>query len=185
MRVIILTGPKFSGKTTRLLSWCTEKKVSVCGFVTATHLRGKAGLKELLDLDTKEIYPFETSGPSDEATIQVGTKPFFLLKSGFDQADCIISRELNCPISNSPTKCIVVDEIGTLEVSNSSGHHNALLDLLSQDGGEFRWRGGVLLVVREGLVEAVLSKYLTGGLSRSVQIITIDELQTIENLRLL
>ena len=180
MHVTILTGPKFSGKTTRLLSWCTEKKGSVCGFVTATHLRGPAGgLKELLDLNTLEIFPFETSGPSDDATIQVGTKPFFLLKSGFDQADGIISRELNSPISNSPTKCIVVDEIGTLEVSDSSGHHDALLGLLSQDGGEFRWRGNVLLVVREGLVEAVMSKYLTGLETR---IITIDELQTIEKL---
>ena len=168
-KVWILSGPKHSGKTTGLLSWCASKDPGVVqGFVTAV---SKRGLKVMLDVETREEAVFEEE-IANEDTLEVGTKPYYLSKRGFEFADGILAKALVLAASHAPdaTCWFVVDEIGTLEVLHNAGHYELLSRLLAE------WRGHAIIVVREQLCNDVIAKFDLGS---TVEVIDVERLQTL------
>lgn len=137
-RVIILTGPVQSGKTTALQQWIGKKNVG--GFLTPV-IEGK---RQVLMLPEKLGIPFEAEKASKES-ISVGR--FNLLKSTFDQMNQHIQEQ-----SSQLFDYVIVDEIGPLELSEE-GLYSGLIHLLNNS------RIPLLLVVRENLVQQVIEKF--------------------------
>lgn len=135
--VFLLSGAIQTGKSEALLRWCEHKDVG--GFVTPTFLDKKI----LYNLLNGKKTPFQTE--KSENTIAIGN--YFLDKNAFIIANTIISEAIAIQ-----KEWIVIDEIGKLEL-NDEGHHVALLELL------YNYKGNILLVVRDTLVEKVIEKY--------------------------
>lgn len=163
-KVWILSGPKHSGKTTGLLSWCASKGPgAVRGFAAAVSERG---FKVMVDVETHEETVFEEEC-ANEDTLEVGTKPYYLNKRGFAFADEILAKALALA---DATCWFVVDEIGTLEVLHNAGHYELLRRLLVE------WRGFAIIVVREQLCNDVITKFDLGS---TVEVVDVDTLQSL------
>ena len=160
-RAVVLAGPRHSGKTTALLSWSLANGQTVRGFVA--DVAPQTGLKVLVDLESREETALEMSEAGTD-TLEVGLKPYYLSLSCFARANAILDRAL---ISQPGRDGIfVLDELGPLEVTRSEGHHNLVVRLLSE------WTGRILLVVREELLEAALTKYDCKG----AKVVTVADL---------
>lgn len=149
--VFILTGPVQSGKTTALLNWLVDKKIS--GILTPI-LEGR---RVVYLIKSKQYLPLETSD-TQESTISVGRYTF--LQSAFDTMNQHLQDN-----TNADSDWLVVDEVGPLEL-RSEGLYPALQKILVTASPK------VLLVVRESLVQSVIEKFRLEG----AQIISKDEL---------
>ena len=143
-RVLVLTGPVHSGKTTFLkgaaASWGLAG-FSVGGFLNETCLAGgKVRGYDLFDLRERTSVPFlRTEGGPDRQ--RVGG--FSLVPGGLERAESILDRDRDAHI-------LVVDEIGPLELSGR-GLWPALSAALSA--------GAICLcVVRTSVLEGFLAK---------------------------
>ncbi len=111
--IFILTGPVHSGKTTllkRIVQEFKRKKLAVDGFLNEAVFKGQERIGyDLFDLKGKKSTPFiRRAGEKDWQ--RVG--PNFLVPSGLEEAQRIISRSQNSDIC-------VVDEVGPLELSGN------------------------------------------------------------------
>jgi nucleoside-triphosphatase THEP1 len=140
----IFTQPKHCGKSLKLLEWSEgQAPTTVAGFLTPT--QGEDKRKVLYDLQTKTTSPFqEPTGSEATPTVQINS--YNLSAAAFSKAEEIYARTEGAAI-------FVVDEVGPLELQGG-GHHNLLLRILGE-----KKIPKILLVVREGLVEEVSSKY--------------------------
>jgi nucleoside-triphosphatase THEP1 len=137
--ILILSGPKHSGKTTFLQKWVLGKRVG--GVLSPV---GKDGKRYFELLPGKEKLHMEAL-PGEFPTIPVGRFSF-----SFENFEKAIQHVYQSADQDFPQ--IIIDEIGPLEL-REEGFFHVLRDLLP------RQRAGktqLMLVIREELVEEVL-----------------------------
>jgi nucleoside-triphosphatase THEP1 len=160
--IYILSGPVQSGKTTALLNWAAGRN-DVFGILTPVqkpvpeNSTGK-GHREFMDTHTGETFPMEAR--AGETALTVGR--FEFSKQNFEKAIALIRNAI--PLDG----WLVIDEIGPLEL-RGEGFHDLLLEVLQQR------KGPVILVTREGMVEAVQKQF---GIKEAI-ILTPDTLTSV------
>ena len=137
-RTIILSGSVGSGKSTALMEWI--KNNAACGFITPT----VDSKKMLYNISNNAYYDYEID-EGNEDTTSIGK--YFLSRKAFEIAANIVDSAIN-----SNCKCFVLDEVGKLELKEE-GHYKAILKLMHF------YKGTLLLVVREQLVNDVIDKF--------------------------
>lgn len=138
MKILILSGPVQSGKTTALQQWCINRNAG--GYLTPI----QENRRMVQGLSPKISIPFEVPEPAED-TISVGR--YHLLRSAFIQMN-----ELLKAASATSFSWVVVDEVGPLELQHE-GVHEGFSHLLNQGASN------VLVVVRSHLVSRVVDKY--------------------------
>lgn len=138
-RIMILTGPIRSGKTTRLAEWESDRW-NVGGLLSPDGPRGRF----FLDLTTGDTQAMEHPGVGEEAII-VGR--FQFRAAAFEWANARLSIAAGCGWA-----VIAIDEIGPLEL-RGGGLRPGLEAALRQRPSD------VLLVVREHLVGDVVREF--------------------------
>ncbi len=141
-KIYLLTGPKNSGKSTRLMNWALEQN-NIIGIVCPRDT-GKRKLYSILSNSVKE---FEVDNES-ELFLQIGNYKF--LQESFDWA----GQELLRSVEIKP-QWIVIDEIGPLELQGK-GFDKVVRQLISKSelkGTKF------MLVVRESLINDMIQHY--------------------------
>jgi nucleoside-triphosphatase len=134
--IYILSTPIHSGKTTSLIEWCRDKKVS--GILTPV----RNGKRVFLDISSGLEFAMEADDKED--FLEIGR--FRFSKKGFEKAAGILIEAINKP------GWLIIDEIGPLEL-RGEGFHDTLQTVLS------RRRDDIILVVREGLTEQVMDHF--------------------------
>ncbi len=143
-KIILFSGPIHSGKTTRLQKFIADKN---CDGIIAPV---KDGMRYIRRIKTGEIKPFETNS---EDSIVIGKYKFS--KETFEWAKEQIKESLQ-----SKVDYLVIDEIGKLEMVDQ-GYEPMVSLVIDKFKKENSFE--LILVVRESLVEDVISKY---GLSK-------------------
>ncbi|MEE9430439.1 MAG: nucleoside-triphosphatase [Melioribacteraceae bacterium] len=140
--IYIVSGSVQSGKTTRLFEFVKYQK-SIDG-ILAPIVDGK---RKLFHISSSEMKKLEVA-ISDSSTISVGKYHF--LKDSFDWA-----KEKLLESYKKKPEWLVIDEIGKLELKNK-GLHPAINKILKT---ELQNETKIILVIRESLLEEVLTKY--------------------------
>ena len=141
-KVVILSGPVRSGKTTALTNWSASR--SVGGVLSPDRNIGRV----FLDLISGREEPMEAVTPAD-TDLLVGK--FRFRSEAF--AFAVACLEQAC---QEGKKHIIVDEVGPLELQGK-GLNQGVRSLL-----EKTHQAQIILVVREGLVDRVISNYGIG-----------------------
>lgn len=144
-KIFILTGKIQSGKTTRLADWA-EKKDGVFGILSPVTL----GRKHLTDLRTGESKQLQVNDSERGGSIiNIGQYRFDkdVFKWGRDR--------MMDSITYNP-EWFIVDEIGPLEF-RGEGLEPAFREILIRS--ELLYDTKLIVVIREGLTEAVLDHY--------------------------
>ena len=144
-RIIILTGPVQSGKTTWLMNWLSDRN-DVSGFL-CPDIEGK---RCFLQIEDKIMLPLEVKESTKESTITIGRFVFF--KKTFDVAkDWLLNSDL------SAVKWIVIDEIGKLELEDKGfePEFSHFLKRVSVKSNQV----SIIIVVRDYLLELICKKY--------------------------
>lgn len=135
--IYILTGSIRSGKTTALMQWCVQKQ-NVSGILTPDVLEERM----FFDIQTKEYFPMLAK--QGEEIVAIGK--FNFSKSGFEKA---IQNILS---NNKTNNCLVIDEIGPLELKGE-GFCSSLIQVLKTRNDK------LVLVIREGLLDDVCNYF--------------------------
>ena len=138
--ILILTGPVRTGKTTRLLSWLSNKN-KVYGIATPI-IENK---RVLYDLFEKHYFPME-AGIAENKILNIGKYTFS--KSAFKKAEKVIDNGMH------DSQFLVIDEIGPLELTGE-GFCDVLERLLKMEKRNFI----ILLVIRESILHDVLNYF--------------------------
>jgi len=141
-KIFLLTGPKNSGKSTRLMNW-VQQQDNVHGIVCPR----EKGKRELFSVSSKSFKEFEV-GKNNSTTIKIGK--FNFLKESFDWAE----TELLKSLSLKPN-WVVIDEIGPLELQGRGFDKITKQLLNSPELGQTN----LILVVRESIVDEVILAY--------------------------
>jgi len=141
-KIFLLTGPKNSGKSTRLMNWI-QKETNAAGIVCP---RSK-GKRELYSVHANNYKEFEVDNDSSPV-VNIGNYNF--LKESFDWAE----NELLKTTELKP-QWLVIDEVGPLELQGK-GFDKVIRQLIPRP--ELK-ETNLLLVVRESLVDEVLTYY--------------------------
>jgi nucleoside-triphosphatase THEP1 len=154
-RIHILTGPVRTGKTTRLMAWSRERD-DVDGFLSPD----VDGLRTIYHIRTRAYFPFEASpGTPEHEGVAIGR--FVFHRGAFERARGILAGALE-----SPPGWLVVDEVGKLEM-RGEGLEPGLGVVIE------RYRGpgerGLVLVVRDSLLEMAVARYRIDGCCRVVR----------------
>jgi nucleoside-triphosphatase THEP1 len=145
--VYIITGPVRSGKTTFLMARLNGKK-DVAGFLTPDY----NGIRNLYDISTRETFGFEKTGGDVPGEECVGVGRFCFYREGFEKGKQILAEAL---IRNP--SLLVIDEIGRLELNNE-GFGPMVHEVLNAHQTN-TFQGDVLLVVRDTLMEKVITQF--------------------------
>lgn len=139
-KIILFSGPIHSGKTTRLQKFIADKNCD--GLIAPV----KDGMRYIRRIKTGEIKPFETES---EDSIVIGKYKFS--KETFEWAKEQIKESLQ-----SKVDYLVIDEIGKLEMVDQG--YEPMVSLVID---KFKKENSfdLVLVVRESLVEDVITKY--------------------------
>lgn len=193
-RIVVLTGPVRSGKTTRLTAWVRARAAageSVAGILAPTG----GDERSLCSIATGECRVL-TAGPGvpEDRLVAIGPHRFdgavFAWARGvIAEADSGGTSTGGAPAGSAGlrTAWVVVDEVGPLELGGS-GLEPAVRAALDARGYSAQAEAGastasrpgarasarLLLVVREGLVERVLEHY--GLPASAVGVVRPDEL---------
>ena len=153
--IYILSQAIQSGKTTTIMEAVSQSH-SIGGFLSPT----VDSLRQLYDINNKVSIDFEKAEP-DSTTIRVGR--FSFIKESFSTAaDWVIEH-----YSNPNINCIIIDEIGKLELQNE-GFDEFTKQLLQLD-----WTTkDCVLIIRDFLLDDVIVKYKM----TDFKIITLTEL---------
>ncbi|KUG25014.1 hypothetical protein ASZ90_005152 [hydrocarbon metagenome] len=139
-KIILFSGPIHSGKTTRLQKFIADKNCD--GLIAPV----KDGMRYIRRIKTGEIKPFETES---EDSIVIGKYKFS--KETFEWAKEQIKESLQ-----SKVDYLVIDEVGKLEMVDQG--YEPMVSLVID---KFKKENSfdLVLVVRESLVEDVITKY--------------------------
>lgn len=143
--IYILSGPVQSQKTTRLLKFITGKESA--GGILTPDINGK---RKLMCIASGEYFDFQVDENFSGKKISVG-------KFHFDRSMMEKAIETLLVDMTKDPRWLIVDEVGKLEVEQGAGLHDAVLKLV-----EFyrtKASGKLLLVVRDSLLEKVVSEY--------------------------
>ncbi len=148
----ILTGKIKSGKTNELFRWIIDKK-NVGGILQPV-VDGKRFIysisqKRLIQL---EISSTNLAGIKEEDLIKIGN--YLFLNNAFDKARELLQKDFE-----SNFDWLIIDEIGSLEL-NGSGLEPMVSNILKNSGS---FKGSIILVVRESLIDAVIKKFELEG----------------------
>jgi len=139
-KIILFSGPIHSGKTTRLQKFISDKN---CDGIVAPVIDGKRFIQRI---KTGEIKSLETES---EESIIIGKYKFS--KETMEWAKQQIKESLH-----SKVDYIVIDEVGKLEMIDQ-GYEPMVTHAIEEFKKENSF--DLILVVRESLVEDVISKY--------------------------
>lgn len=143
--IYILSGPTGTGKTTRLLQWCADRK-NIDG-ILAPVIDNKRYLFHIAGNIYKPLQADQST--PDEDKVNIGR--FVFDNTVFNWARNILD---NC--DTGQLSWLIVDEIGPLELEGQ-GLEPAVQRLI--DRNRNMHRVNLLLVVRENLVDRVCSRY--------------------------
>ena len=135
--LLILTGEKQSGKTSKLLTW-TNSRENMFGILTPV----TGGSRVFWNVHSRESFAMEAL--ENEDALEVGKYHFS--KSGFEKAIQVIVSSLHNP------GWLVVDEIGPLEL-RGEGFSSVVKRILEER------KGKTLFVVRKNLVGDVVNYF--------------------------
>ena len=158
-KVIIITGKKGEGKTTKLLSIIDllyEKKISTIGFTAKAEWEdGERNKYTLVDINSNNTITMCSAKPNENYS-QNGRFYFNPLAIIF--GDNILSNNTN------KKSVIVIDEVGPSELDNKLWHKSLMHNLENT-------KNTILISVRETLVKSVINKYSLSN----VKVYTLDE----------
>ena len=137
-KIVVLSGPVQTGKTTALVNWSAGRN-DVHGILTPVANEKRV----FMNIASRHLFRMEAK-EGDETVLVVGKHVFSA--EHFDRAATIIKEALH------KEGWLVIDEIGPLEL-RGSGFHNIVKEVLEQR------RDNILLVVREGLEEKVITHF--------------------------
>lgn len=140
-QIIIFSQPIRTGKTTTLEKWI-ERKTNIGGILTPDTEKRRV----MKNLSNGAVIPFEVQ--PGETGITVGK--FTFSEKAFLQAATILQE------ARLTKEIVIVDEVGKLEVENSTGLHSAVIDLLQNDDHVYKT---LILVVRDYLLAQAIEKY--------------------------
>jgi nucleoside-triphosphatase THEP1 len=141
-KIYLLTGPKNSGKSTRLLQW-VEKQKSIIGIICPR----ENGKRELFSIYSNTFKEYEVDDEK-RPVFKIGKYKF--LKDSFDWAE----NELLKAWESKP-QWLVIDEIGPLELQGD-GFDKIVKQLLFDSNLP---QSNLLIVVREDMIREVISNY--------------------------
>lgn len=153
-KILILSAPVKSGKTTRLLEWACKQRC--CDGILQPVVNDR---RHLLHLSTNETLKLESDCQTDERTVSIGKYIFSEDTFDWGRRKLIESAQAN-------PKYLIIDEIGRLELAGK-GLEPAANQILTASGG---YAGGIILVVRDYLLESVIEKYGLKGRYGNFQI---------------
>lgn len=142
-KIYIYTGKIKSGKTTNLFRWCIGKS-SIGGVLQPVIDRKRF----FYSIRNKELIQLESFNDLDKDTIQIG-KYNFLIK-GFDKAKAILKEDFQQNLD-----WLIIDEFGPLEIDGKGLEPVITEILISKEN----FKGNILVVVRENLLDMFLEKY--------------------------
>lgn len=149
MKKILIYSDKIkSGKTTNLFRWVAGKK-SIGGILQPV-VNNKRYIYSITDksLIQLEISENQSKNFTEDLIIKIGK--YIFLKSAFDKAKEILSRDINKNLD-----WLIIDEIGPLELEGK-GLEPLVGRIINQID---ELDSFVILVVRDSLLNAVLEKY--------------------------
>lgn len=144
-RIIIFSRPVHSGKTSALQDWCYRQK-DIAG-VLMPDVEGK---RKLLNLQTNELHDFECAYNEDNPASVTTVGRFNFYSAVFDLFNEVMIKSVL-----AQPQWLVIDEVGKLELAGK-GFYPAVKAILS-DHENNKFRGNVLLVVRDSLCNEVIS----------------------------
>ena len=144
-KIYLLTGPKNSGKSTRLMQWIPQQK-KIMGIVCPR----EKGKRELFSIHSGIYKKFESEN-ENETVVKIGNYKF--LKESFEWAE----KELLKAREFKP-QWLIIDEIGPLELQGK-GFDKVIKQLLILSELS---KTNLILVVRENLIDDVISNYNLG-----------------------
>jgi len=136
--VYILHGPVGSGKTTALGHRFPVNQGH--GGILTPRIEGE---RYFVDLRTGDRFPMEAD-KDESPVLEVGRFRFSI--SGFEKANRVLRESFSVP------GWLVADEVGPLEL-RGEGFYNTLKELITRN------RPRLLLVVREGLLDQVITRF--------------------------
>ncbi len=139
--IYIVSGDIQTGKTSTLTKWSAIRN-DVYGILTPI----ENGKRIFLDISNGEKFAMEAVA-DEVATIKVGKHSFSM--NSFSKAVDIVSSG-----AYNSKGWLVIDEIGPLEISGR-GFDEVLKEFLQNDSSNLK----LILVVRESLKDAVISRY--------------------------
>jgi nucleoside-triphosphatase THEP1 len=145
MSIYIFSRPIHSGKTTELQQWYNLQK-NIYGIL----MPDINGFRKILNIETKEIFDIECIdiAKTNEPLTSIGKFNFYT--AAFEKANSILLDALN----QNPG-WLVIDEVGKLELK-SEGFYRSV-DEAVRFYGDKNKPGNLLITVRDGLCEAVIS----------------------------
>jgi nucleoside-triphosphatase THEP1 len=138
--LFLLSAPIQSGKTTSLIKW-SETRNDVFGILSPV-VNGK---RMFMDAHLRQLFDMEADPGLPDALV-VGRYRFS--QAAFDKAAGIVRK------AAEEEGWLVIDEIGPMEL-NGNGFADLVTDLLKQKND----RQKIILVVREGLIDAVKNHF--------------------------
>ncbi len=157
--VILLTGPKRTGKSTAIENWISRKAGGVAGILSPI-INEKRHFKSI---ESGEQWEMEAA--ANEAGLNVGKYTFS--NAAFEKASEILLKAAQ----NEKGELLVIDEIGPLELKGE-GLHSALKSILAMENGI----SDILIVAREGLVNDICTHF--GISEKNSKVMLITELLT-------
>lgn len=136
--ILLLSAPVQQGKTTALINWSAGRN-NVSGILTPV-IDGK---RFFMNVRTRETWPME-AGAAEQEPLKIGR--FVFSKTAFEKAIATIQHDME------EEGWLLIDEIGPLEL-RGEGFCKILKEIV------VRRSGNLLLVVREGLTDAVINYF--------------------------
>lgn len=161
LKIHLATGPIQTGKTTRILGWCTGR-TDVDGLLAPI----VDGHRHLVRISTGEAQDLQELGRADDP-VEVG--PYTFSSQVFAWGREQLSSALETRVRANRPGWLVIDEYGKLEL-RGEGLEPAVNDVIERLGrandatvsaggaGHRTVEMNLLLVIREGLIEPSLQK---------------------------
>jgi nucleoside-triphosphatase len=159
-KIILLSGPVQSGKTSALMKLLKIPDSNIGGFITPD----RHGSRILLNPENGQEMRFQAASEIPEAdVVSVGRFRFFA--DSFEKAEKWTTDQVRKGLP-----LIIMDEIGKLELKEQ-GFHRLITTLLSEQQKDQKY----LFIIRDYLMDEVIKKYKLEYAS----VITIQELKTV------
>lgn len=142
--IYILSGPKHSGKTSRMQEWC-KGRTDVHGLLSPVI----DGNRNFMDIDTGQTFPMETDD-ADTNAIEVGR--FRFSRASFEKAGNILKT------SAKKKGWLILDECGPLELMGD-GFASVLTSILQTSAQDLK----LVIIVRDTLLDEMIGYFGLSG----------------------